>query len=312
MAIVGPTAVGKSDLALALARRYGGEVVNADAFQLYQGMDIGTAKVPSQQRADVPHHQLDVLQIHQDATVAAYQRHARADLIGIQARGRLPILVGGSGLYVRAALDRLDIPPTDPSVREALESELARVGLEAMRERLGQADPAAATVIEPNNARRILRALEVVELTGRPFSATMPSREFALPALLIGLRASRVELDERIHQRTRAMWAAGLLAEVDVLMTAGLAATKTASRAVGYAQAMAHLRGELTKEEALEDTSLATRRLVRRQQRWFGADPRVRWFDASASAAGSAGRTSMMLDRLVALIDDTSSTPVGP
>ncbi len=279
LAIVGPTAVGKSDLALALARRLGGEVVNADAFQLYRGMDIGTAKVPQAQRADVPHHQLDVLDIDQDASVAAYQRDARRDLESIRRRGRVPILAGGSGLYVRAALDRLQIPPTDPAVRRALEDELDRVGLAPLRERLVRADPAAAAAIEPSNGRRIVRALEVIELTGRPFSATMPTREFAVPALLVGLRAPRPDLDERIERRTLGMWDAGMPDEVRGLMDAGLASTRTASRAVGYPQAMAQLRGELSRDEAIAATVTATRRLVRRQERWFGADPRVRWYD---------------------------------
>lgn len=284
VAVVGPTAVGKSDLALALARRLGGEVVNADAFQLYRGMDIGTAKVPPGERADVPHHQLDVLDIHQDASVAAYQRDARRALERIRRRGRVPILAGGSGLYVRAALDRLEIPPTDPALRRALEDELDRVGLGPLRERLARADPAAAAAIEPSNRRRIVRALEVLELTGRPFSATMPAREFAVSALLVGLRAPRLDLDERIERRTLTMWDAGMLDEVRTLMAAGLAQTRTASRAVGYPQAMAQLRGELSRAEAIAETATATRRLVRRQERWFGADPRVHWYDAPPSS----------------------------
>lgn len=310
VAIVGPTAVGKSDLALALARRLSAEVVNADAFQLYRGMDIGTAKVPPAERVDVPHHQLDVLDIHQDASVATYQREARAAFDGIRRRGRHRVLVGGSGLYVRAALDRLDIPPTDPAVRATLESELARGGLEPLRDRLALADPAAAAVIHPANARRIVRALEVIELTGRPFSATMPIRRFAVPALLVGLRAPRAELDERIERRTRAMWATGMLKEVSVLMDAGLGETPTASRAVGYPQAIAQLRGELTGTEAIADTVRATRRLVRRQERWFGADPRVHWFDASPARAGD-----VLLARVLELLQWHARTvpwPGGP
>ena len=304
MAVVGPTAVGKSDLALALARRLGGEVVNADAFQLYRGMDIGTAKVPQAQRADVPHHQLDVLDIHQDASVAAYQRDARRDLEEIRRRGKVPILVGGSGLYVRAALDRLDIPPTDPAVRRALEDELDRVGVAALRGRLVHADPAAAAAIEPSNGRRIVRALEVIELTGRPFSATMPTREFAVPALLVGLRAPRPDLDERIERRTRGMWDAGMLDEVRGLVDAGLARTRTASRAVGYPQAMAQARGELTEREAIADTVTASRRLVRRQERWFGADPRVHWYDAPA-----APESSGLLEAVLHLVERHARAP---
>ncbi|MBK7722985.1 MAG: tRNA (adenosine(37)-N6)-dimethylallyltransferase MiaA [Austwickia sp.] len=283
VAIVGPTATGKSELALALARAADGEVVNADASQLYRGMDIGTAKVPVDQRQDVPHHQLDVLDIQQEASVAAYQRCARADLGAISAGGRLPILAGGSGLYVRAALDRLDIPPTDPGLRASLERELADRGLDVLRQRLERADPAAARVIDAHNARRIVRALEVIELTGRPFSATMPTRDFIGPTVLVGLRCERAVLDERIARRTRGMWAAGLLAEVEQLVGAGLAQTRTAARAVGYPQAMAQLRGDCTQDDAVEATVAATRRLVRRQESWFGADPRVHWLQAPAT-----------------------------
>ncbi len=304
--IVGPTAVGKSDLALALARRLDGEIVNADAFQLYRGMDIGTAKVSPQDRRDIRHHQIDVLDIHQEASVAAYQRHARADLAAVKGRGRMPILVGGSGLYVRAALDRLEIPPTDPSVRRALEEELDRVGLDALRDRLARLDPQAAAAIEPNNARRIVRALEVIDVTGRPFSATLPTREFVEPTVLVGLRAPRPDLDQRIADRTRDMWSRGMLDEVRVLMAAGLARTRTASRAVGYPQAMAQLRGELTEAEAVADTVRATRRLVRRQESWFGADPRVRWFDLAPGThlRGEPGGVTHrdVLERLLAVV----------
>ena len=191
IAVVGPTATGKSGLAVALALRRGGEVVNADAMALYRGMDIGTAKLPMAQRHGIPHHLLDVLDVRQEASVAAYQQAARAELAAISARGHLPILAGGSGLYVRAALDRLDIPPTDPQLRAALEDELDRVGVDAMHARLGGVDPVAAQHIEPRNARRIVRALEVVELTGRPFSAAMPAREHVWPTVLIGLALER-------------------------------------------------------------------------------------------------------------------------
>ena len=189
LAVVGPTASGKSGLGLALAERLGGEVVNADALQLYRGMDIGTAKLSESARRGVPHHQLDVLDVTQEASVAAYQRHSREDVAAVLGRGRVPLFVGGSGLYLHAALDRLDIPPTDPVLRSRLEADLAEHGVAALRSRLEAADPAAAAAIEPRNGRRIVRALEVVELTGRPFAATMPVREYRRPAVVLGLAA---------------------------------------------------------------------------------------------------------------------------
>ena len=280
LAITGPTASGKSDLALEVAAQLGAEIVNADAFQLYRGMDIGTAKVPPSERRGIPHHQLDVLDIAQDATVAGYQREARADLAAIAARGRPAVLVGGSGLYVRAALDELDIPPTDAAVRARLEVELADAGVEALRERLAALDPEAHARIEARNGRRIVRALEVIELTGRPFSATLPTGRFAVPTVLVALRLPREELDARIARRTARMWADGFVEEGAALAARGLAQTRTASRAVGYPQALAQLGGETTEREAIEATAAATRRLVRRQESWWRADPRVTWLDA--------------------------------
>jgi len=280
--IVGPTATGKSDLGVALALALGGEVVGADASQLYRGMDIGTAKLPYAARQGVVHHQLDVLDVREEASVAAYQRSARADLDDIGSRGRVALLVGGSGLYVRAALDRLEIPPTDPAVRARLADELERVGVAVLRDRLVAADPVAAEAIEPQNGRRIVRALEVIELTGRPFSATLPTRDFLRPAIVIGLRSPRDVLDERIDARVRRMWADGLLEEVAALAAYGLREGRTASRAVGYAQALGQLDGRLTQAEAQEETTRLTRRLVRRQESWFGADPRIQWLDAEA------------------------------
>ncbi|MBR7744156.1 tRNA (adenosine(37)-N6)-dimethylallyltransferase MiaA [Phycicoccus sp. BSK3Z-2] len=280
VAIVGPTATGKSDLAVDLARRIGGEVVGADASQLYRGMDLGTAKLSVADRRGVPHHQLDVLDVTQEASVAAYQRHARADVDAVLARGAVPLVVGGSGLYVRAALDRLEIPPTDPDVRAALQQRLEGEGVEVLRAELERVDPVAAGAIEPSNGRRIVRALEVVTLTGRPFSATMPAREHLRPTLVLGLRVDRATLDERIAGRTRRMVADGLLEEVRRLEGEGLREGRTASRAVGYAQMLAVLDGTSTPEEAEADIALRTRRLVRRQESWFGADPRVLWLDA--------------------------------
>ena len=284
VAVVGATATGKSDLGVALAGELGGEVVNADASQLYRGMDIGTAKLGVAQRHGIPHHQLDVLDVREEASVAAYQATARGDLAAIRGRGAVPVVVGGSGLYVRALLDRLEIPPTDPGVRSRWEGELARVGPEALHELLAARDPLAARSIEPRNGRRMVRALEVIELTGRPFSATLPTRELLEPTVILGLRTERPVLDERIATRAARMWDRGLLEEVRELERAGLREGRTAPRAVGYAQALRQLDGELTRQEAVEDTVVATRRLARRQERWFGPDPRIRWLDAELPA----------------------------
>jgi len=277
IAVVGPTASGKSDLAITLAERLDGEIVNADAMQLYRGMDIGTAKLPIEERRGIAHHQLDVLDIRQVASVAAYQRQARLDLADIRSRGHRPIFVGGSGLYLRAALDHLEIPPTDPVVRGRLEQELAAEGTARMHERLAHADPVAARAIEPSNHRRIVRALEVVELTGRPFSATQPTREYELPTITIGLRVPRPELDARVATRVHRMWDAGLLDEVRRLDAAGLREGRTAPKALGYRQALANLDGLCTAAEAVEDTVSSTRRFARRQESWFRPDLRIHW-----------------------------------
>jgi len=277
VAVVGPTATGKSDLALDLAQRLDAEVVGADAMQLYRGMDVGTAKLAPAERRGIPHHQLDVLEVRDEASVAAYQREARAALAAIDARGRRPVLVGGSGLYVRAVLDRLEIPPTDVVVRARLTAELEAEGVEALRARLQRVDPAAVASIEPRNGRRLVRALEVVELTGRPFSATLPTRELAVPALILGLTADRATLDARIDARVERMWELGLIAEVESLLAVGLREGRTASRAIGYAQAVAQLDGRLTGAQARAETAAGTRRLARRQRSWFAPDPRVVW-----------------------------------
>ncbi|MFK5633005.1 tRNA (adenosine(37)-N6)-dimethylallyltransferase MiaA [Ornithinimicrobium sp. LYQ103] len=282
VAVVGPTATGKSDLGLALAELLGGEVVNADASQLYRGMDVGTAKLTVAERRGVPHHQLDVLEVTDEATVAAYQEGSRADLRAIRSRGRVPVVVGGSGLYVRALLDRLEIPPTDPGVRARWEAEVERVGTAALSAQLERLDPVAAERIGPSNGRRIVRALEVIELTGRPFSASMPTREHVEPTVMVGLRADREVLYARIGRRAERMWASDLLEEVRGLVDVGLREGRTASRAVGYAQALRHLAGELSLDEAVEDTAAATRRLARRQEAWFGPDPRIVWLEHDA------------------------------
>jgi tRNA dimethylallyltransferase len=282
VAVVGPTATGKSDLALDLAERLGGEVVNADAMQFYRGMDIGTAKLPPAERRGVRHHQLDVLDVTEEASVAGYQVAARADIAAIRGRGHRPLLVGGSGLYVRAALDRLEIPPTDAEVRTRLEAESEVVGGDALHARLRGLDPRSAASILPGNLRRVIRALEVIELTGRPFSATMPKREFVSPAVVLGLRLDRDVLVERIDRRVERMWEDGLRTETEALLGVGLRHGVTASRAIGYSQAIAVVDGDLDETAARRDTAQATRRYARRQESWFRPDPRIVWLDAAS------------------------------
>ncbi len=280
IAVVGPTAAGKSRLSVDLAREVGGEVVNADSMQLYRGMDIGTAKLEPAERGAVPHHLLDVWDVRQTASVADYQRIAREAIDGILARGRVPIIVGGSGLYVRAVLDNLNFPGTDPLVRERLEAELADRGPARLHARLSRLDPAAASAILPGNGRRIVRALEVIELSGRPFSATLPSYESVYRAVQIGLHMPRERLDERIEERVAGMWRAGFVAEVRQLEAAGLRAGRTASRALGYAQVLRFLADDWPQERARDETVRATRRFARRQEAWFRRDPRVSWLAA--------------------------------
>ncbi|MGY1772156.1 tRNA (adenosine(37)-N6)-dimethylallyltransferase MiaA [Blastococcus sp. SYSU D00813] len=280
VAVVGPTATGKTALAVALAQRLGGEVVNADSMQLYRGMDIGTAKPDAAERGGVPHHLLDLWHVRQPASVAEYRDRARAEVDRLRAAGVLPLLVGGSGLYVRAVLDELDFPGTDPQVRARLEAELAEVGPAALHARLAAVDPAAAAAVLPGNGRRIVRALEVVELTGGPFRASLPEPRPHYPAVVVGLDREPAELDERVARRVDRMWAAGFVAEVEALAADGLREGPTASRALGYAQVLAQLDGELSAEEARERTVVTTRRFVRRQRSWFRRDAATTWFDA--------------------------------
>jgi tRNA dimethylallyltransferase len=278
--VVGPTAAGKSMLSIALAHELGGEVVNADSMQLYQGMDIGTAKLTPAERDGVPHHLLDIWDVTVPAAVAEYQRLARAAIDDILARGRVPLLVGGSGLYIRAVLEEFDFPGTDPEIRARLEDELAAVGPGPLHERLSRWDPVAAANILPSNGRRIVRALEVIELTGRPFTAALPEPTPYYPAVQIGVDRDPAELDERIATRVELMWAAGLLDEVRGL--ARLREGRTASRALGYQQALAQLDGTMTEAEAKADTVRGTRRFVRRQRSWFRRDPSITWLDGAS------------------------------
>jgi tRNA dimethylallyltransferase len=283
IAVVGPTAAGKSDLGVALARALNGEVVNADSMQLYRGMDIGTAKLSAEERQGVPHHLLNIWEVTEAASVAEYQRLARAEIDRLHVAGRTPVLVGGSGLYVRAAIDALDFPGTDPDVRARLEAELEAEGPGAMHARLALVDPEAARVILPGNGRRIVRALEVVEITGRPFTANLPdaqSKGAVYETVQIGVDVPRPELDERITLRVDRMWEAGLVREVRALQEMGLRGGRTASRALGYQQVLAALAGECTEEEARVETVRATKRFARRQDSWFRRDQRVHWLTA--------------------------------
>jgi len=278
VAVVGATASGKSDLALDLAERLGGEVVNTDAMQVYRGMDIGTAKLPEAERRGIPHHLLDLLEVTEPAAVAEFQAWAHAVIADCRSRGVAPILVGGSALYTRAILDVFEFPGTDPDLRARYADRLAAEGAEALHAELAELDPTAAAGIMPTNGRRIVRALEVIALTGRPFTATLPEATYRDAASVqIGVDIDRDTLDARIAQRVEAMWAAGLVAEVRRLSEAGLRDGLNASRAIGYRQVLAFLDGELTEEQAREQTISGTRRFARRQDSWFRKDPRITW-----------------------------------
>ncbi|MFF7032146.1 tRNA (adenosine(37)-N6)-dimethylallyltransferase MiaA [Streptomyces albidoflavus] len=300
IAVVGPTAAGKSDLGVFLAQHLGGEVVNADSMQLYRGMDIGTAKLTEAERGGIPHRLLDIWPVTETASVAEYQRLARAEIDRLLAEGRTPVLVGGSGLYVRGAVDHLDFPGTDPEVRARLEEELAAHGPGPLHTRLAAADPEAAAAILPSNGRRIVRALEVIEITGRPFTANLPRHDSVYDTVQIGVDVARPELDARIADRVDRMWAAGLVDEVRALEAEGLREGRTASRALGYQQVLAALAGECTDQEARAETVRATKRFARRQDSWFRRDPRVHWLSgAAADRAELPGRALSLLERAV-------------
>ena len=293
VAVVGPTATGKSALALDLAERVQAigpaaraEIINADASLLYRGMDIGTAKPTPVERAHVLHHQVDVLSVRDRASVAAFQRSARGDIDAVESRGHLPIVVGGSGLYVRALTDDLDFPGTDPAVRARLSERAEREGAPVLHAELSRVDPVAAERIEASNTRRIVRALEVIEITGRPFSASLPRYEDIAPTIHLALRCQRALLDLRISARARAMFEGGLVEEAEALVAEGLREGETASRAIGYAQALAVIDGRLSVDEAVASTALATRQLASRQIKWFRRDPRVHWIDVALTETG--------------------------
>ena len=278
VAIVGATAAGKTGLSLDLAQALGGEVINTDSMQLYRGMDIGTAKVPPHERRGVPHHLLDLLEVTDTASVSLFQGWAQAAIADVRSRGRIPILVGGSGLYTRALVDVFEFPATDPGVRARLEADFEALGSAALHAQLAALDPIAAERINPDNGRRIVRALEVIELTGTPFSARLPEQTYADPRTIqIGVDIDREVLAERIALRVDQMYDAGLIEEVRSLLAAGIEQGRTAALAIGYREAIAVLRGEMTESEARERTSSATRRFARRQDAWFRKDPRVVW-----------------------------------
>lgn len=289
VAIVGPTGTGKSELSLDLAERLiargqPAEIVNADAMQLYRGMDIGTAKLSVEERRGVPHHLLDVLEVTDEATVANYQRDARAAIDEILARGAVPILVGGSGLYVSSVVFDFKFPGTDPELRAQLEADLLADGPGILYERLKQIDPVAASRIGSSNGRRLVRALEVIAITGEPHAAALPDEPvYWRPTCTLGLTAERAELTPRLDERVLRMWESGLLTEVQQLTPAGLERGVTASRAIGYAQALGQLHGTLTEAEAIEQTQQLTRRYARRQVSWFKRGVDTRWIESTAA-----------------------------
>jgi tRNA dimethylallyltransferase len=282
--VVGATATGKSDLALDLAEHLGGEIINTDSMQFYRGMDIGTAKLPVEERRGIPHHLIDILDVTAEANVQDFQARARTAIADIRNRGHRPVLVGGSGLYVRAAVDHMEFPGTDPDIRARLEAEAA-ADRWSLHQRLRELDPKAAEKITVNDQRRIARALEVIELTGRAFSAQLPDYQEIEPTIHLGLSMDRPILHERIAARVELMWDQGWVDEVRSLLEVGLAEGRTASRAIGYAQIRRHLDGELSAAEAKEETIVTTRQFARRQDTWFRRDPRIHWIDGSAADA---------------------------
>ena len=295
IAVVGPTASGKSALGISLAHEFDGEVVNVDSMQLYKGMDIGTAKLPAAEREGIPHHLLDIWEVTRTASVAEYQALAVATVEKIMARGKVPVLVGGSMLYVQSLIDAWSFPPTDPTVRAKYEARLSDIGVDALHAELAEVDPAAARIIEDKDPRRTVRALEVIELTGKPFQASQPPKNAAprWGTRILGLRTNAEWLNPRIELRTKLMFEQGLIDETRGLVDAGLVRDSTAGRAIGYAQVLALLDGELTEAEAVEQTITGTRRYVRRQRSWFNRDPRTVWLGAAGDDVVGAALDSL-------------------
>ncbi len=291
ISIVGPTGTGKSDLGLAIAgalshEGQAAEIVNTDSMQFYRGMNIGTAKLAEDERGGVTHHLIDWLEVTDESTAAEYQLKAREVIEGIQSRGAVPILVGGSMLYIAAVLNTFELPGQDEELRAKLEQELIEVGPGLMHRKLQELDPVAASRIDSLNGRRIVRAIEIVSVTGAPFAASLPDEpESWQPVLEIGLNSERAHLVERLNQRVEKMWQRGLVNEVEQLIGHGLREAKTSKRAIGYAQALAQLDGEITEAEAIEQTKLLTSRYARRQMSWFRRDKRINWVDYQDSQA---------------------------
>lgn len=281
--IVGPTAVGKTDLSLEIAKHFGGEIINADSMQLYKGMDIGTAKLPLKDRQGIKHHMLDVLEVTETANVADYQRDGRKVVGGLDGQGIRSVVVGGSGLFIQGLLEDLQFPGSDPEIRDRLTLEAEKIGPEAIYQRLVEIDPEAAANILPGNTRRVIRALEVIELTGAAPVTTLEQLPEVIPSIRIGLKRDRAQLDERITQRVEVMWEEGLVDEVRELEKVGLRDGLTASKALGYAQVLDALSGLISFDEAKEKTIQATKRFARRQESWFNRDQKINWFDASTA-----------------------------
>ena len=285
IAVVGPTGTGKSNLGLHIANEiisHGGkaEIVNTDSMQFYRGMDIGTAKLSLDERGGIQHHMLDVLEIKDESTAAEYQAQVRPLILDLQSRGITPILVGGSMLYIAAALNTFEFPERDEEIRAELEDELDKYGSHAMHRKLAELDPIAASRIDPENGRRVVRALEIVTITGEPFAAALPEKtESWQPVIEIGLNSDRAHLVERLAKRVELMWQHGLVEEAESLIPLGIREGKTSSRAIGYAQALAQLDGEMTQEEAIAATAQLTQRYARRQMSWFRRDERIYWQD---------------------------------
>ena len=273
--IAGATATGKSEIAVDLAQKFGGQIINADSMQVYKGMDIGTAKLPMDERKGISHHLLDVVDVKTDVTVAWYQEIARAKIDELLEA----IIVGGTGFYIKAILDDLNFPETDPDVRLKLTEQAERIGADAMHKRLASLDPAAAAAIPKENVRRVVRALEVIEITGRPFTANLPRENSTKypQAQQFGLVLDREKLDVRIDSRVEGMWSKGFVDEVESLIDQGLMEGKTARAALGYSQIIAMKEGLISEEEAKEETKRATRQYARRQETWFSRDPRITW-----------------------------------
>lgn len=285
LVIAGATATGKSALSVSLAQAIDAEIINADSMQVYKGMDIGTAKISSEERQGISHHMLDVLHVNEDSTVAWYQSAAREKIDEIHSRGKNVVLVGGTGLYIKSVIDELNFPDTDPMVRHTLNKEAEELGIDAMFARLEKLDPAAALAIDRANLRRIIRALEVIEITGQPFTANLPREESVRypQARQFGLVMDRELLSERIDERVNKMFEQGLVAEVAHLIDSGLMQGRTAQRALGYSQVISHLQGEISLEAAIEETKRATRQYARRQETWFSRDARIKWISPRQS-----------------------------